>query len=512
MSAAPAAASPPGGAGAPFVPHSDAYRLRRFWNWFPMGLAYALLYMGRYNLTVAKNALGDQLSKDEFGQIFGVGTFVYGLAFVINGPLTDRIGGRKAMLVALLGAGVVNLALGLHLERALSSDAASLYWGVLLLYAANMYFQSFAAVAIVKVNAAWFHIRERGGFSGIFGTMIASGIFLAFTGNEWILAQVGATEAGLARTWWAFLGPAVLLLAMFAIELFLLRDSPSQAGQADFDTGEGSVSSGSESLSGLRLIWRILTHPILLTVAFIEFCTGVLRQAVMNWFPIYAKEVWELPSDHALRKGDWSAVGGGTGLLIAFGAGIALFLIARTLSGRARGWTIALAALACLVPFAFGGGWGGLLFVAGVVGGNVAGWCSDLFFHSRRGPTVALFYGVCVLGAVGLYFTLSPTPQHVGAMTVLMFAMSVAVIGSHGLLSGTATMDFGGRKAAGTAVGVIDGFVYLGTGLQAVSLGKLTERDWSYWPLFMLPFAVLGFLLCLRIWHAMPNAVRKGGH
>jgi MFS transporter, OPA family, glycerol-3-phosphate transporter len=502
------AATPP----ALFVPHSDAFRLRRFWNWFPMGLAYALLYMGRYNLTVAKNALGEQLSKDEFGEIFGVGTFVYGLSFIINGPLTDRIGGRKAMLVALLGAGLVNLVLGLHIERALSGDPASLYTGVLVLYALNMYFQSFAAVAIVKVNAAWFHIRERGGFSGIFGTMISSGIFLAFTGNEWILARAGESDAGIARTWWAFLGPAALLLVMFAVELFLLRDQPSQAGQADFDTGEGRVSGDSEEVTGLRLIGRILTHPILLTVALIEFCTGVLRQAVMNWFPIYAKEVWALPSDHALRKGDWGVVGGGTGLLLAFGIGIALFLASRKLSGRARGGLITIGALACLAPFAFGGGWGGLLFVAGVIGGNVAGWCSDLFFHSRRGPTVALFYGMCVVGAIGLYFALSPTPENVGVMAALMFMMSVAVIGSHGLLSGTATMDFGGRKAAGTAVGVIDGFVYLGTGLQAVCLGELTERDWSYWPLFMLPFAVIGFLLCLRIWHAMPNAVRKGGH
>jgi hypothetical protein len=35
-----------------------------------------------------------------------------------------------------------------------------------VLYAANMYFQSFGAVSIVKVNAHWFHVTERGGFSG----------------------------------------------------------------------------------------------------------------------------------------------------------------------------------------------------------------------------------------------------------------------------------------------------------------------------------------------------------
>ena len=70
---------------------------------------------------------------------------------------------------------------------------------------------------------------------------------------------------------------------------------------------------------------------------------------------------------------------------------------------------------------------------------------------------------------------------------------------------GTATMDFGGRKGAATAVGVIDGFVYLGTALQSVCLGYLTSNSWTYWPWFLLPFALIGFGLCLRIWHAKPG-------
>jgi len=91
-----------------------------------------------------------------------------------------------------------------------------------------------------------------------------------------------------------------------------------------------------------------------------------------------------------------------------------------------------------------------------------------------------------------------------------VFIVSLCVIGTHGLLSGTATMDFGGRKGAATAVGVIDGFVYLGTALQSVALGFLTTKSWAYWPWFLLPFAVIGFLLTLRIWNAKPKG--GGGH
>ena len=93
---------------------------------------------------------------------------------------------------------------------------------------------------------------------------------------------------------------------------------------------------------------------------------------------------------------------------------------------------------------------------------------------------------------------------------VIVFLISLCVIGTHGLLSGTATMDFGGRKAAATAVGMIDGFVYLGTAIQSVSLGFLTSKNWAYWPWFLVPFALVGTLLCFRIWNARVS--KGGGH
>ena len=61
--------------------HSSAFRTRRALNWLPMGFAYAFMYMGRYNLTVAKSALGDLMTKADFGTIFMVGAITYGCAF-----------------------------------------------------------------------------------------------------------------------------------------------------------------------------------------------------------------------------------------------------------------------------------------------------------------------------------------------------------------------------------------------------------------------------------------------
>ena len=92
--------------------HSGWFIFRRFINWFPLGMTYAFLYMGRYNLNVAKNALGDLMTKQELGTIFAAGTVTYAAAFLINGPLVDKIGGKKGILIAAIGSSVANVMLG----------------------------------------------------------------------------------------------------------------------------------------------------------------------------------------------------------------------------------------------------------------------------------------------------------------------------------------------------------------------------------------------------------------
>ena len=87
--------------------HPPEFRRRRFLNWFPLGLTYATMYMGRYNFNVVKNDIGAlyHLDKAQMGLIATFGFWTYGLSVMINGPLADRIGGRKAILIGALGAG-----------------------------------------------------------------------------------------------------------------------------------------------------------------------------------------------------------------------------------------------------------------------------------------------------------------------------------------------------------------------------------------------------------------------
>lgn len=441
---------------APAPEHSPEFRRRRFFNWFPLGLTYALLYMGRYNLTVSKTALGDLMSKADFGTIFGIGAWVYAIAFLVNGPLTDRIGGKKAMLIGAGGAAAANLAMGLYLHHVLTMPdpkTAPLKLVFSLLYAVNMYFQSYGAVAIVKVNASWFHVRERGTFSGIFGMMISTGLFLAFDVNNRILKYVQAStgDTGPHGTRWVFFAPAILLGAFFLLETFLLKDRPSLAGHADFDTGDASSGEDETPPPFFDVLKKVLTNPVILIIACVEFCTGILRNGVMHWYPILAKE--------------------------------------KIAAGLGGGWKY------------MSDNWGLMLMVAGIIGGMFAGIVSDKLFQSRRAPAAGFLYGTCFVATL----LMMPFLGSGWALGALVFLMSICVIGTHGLLSGTATMDFGGRKGAGTAVGIIDGFVYAGTGVQSLALGYITTRNWAMWPVFLAPFTLLGFLLLVRIWNAKPT-------
>jgi len=68
----------------------------------------------------------------------------------------------------------------------------------------------------------------------------------------------------------------------------------------------------------------------------------------------------------------------------------------------------------------------------------------------------------------------------------------------------------GGRKAAATCSGIVDGFVYLGSGVPSIGVGYLvTHYSWQWWPIFLMPFALIGGLVAWRIWHELPAATRR---
>ncbi len=426
--------------------HSPEFERRRILNWVPLGLTYAFLYFGRYNLSAIAGELDKAgiLPRAAFNEIDGLGAMVYGLGFLINGPLTDRFGGRATMLLATAGSALVNMGMALAFQHvAPSADGGSIKHSLLILNAVNMYFQSFGAVSIVKVNAPWFHVRERGVLGGLFGILISLGLYFSY---DWSLMLERAFGYSMA-----FWGPSAVLGACVLVTFFLVKDSPADAGFKDFDTGDAT--SGQVGRMTLAQVARTMfSQRVIWVIVAIEFCSGFLRQSVMKQYRLYAKAIGE------------------TGFVYE--------------------------------------NWGMLLCIAGILGGVFAGVISDHVFGSRRGPVSAVLYGGLLAGTVLAMFTLG----HPMLAWAVVF-MSLCVIGVHGMLSGTASADFGGTKNAGVVTGIIDGFVYLGSSAQAFYFGKAlpvgdaakAPSAWSVWPGAMLPVAIIGLILCLTIWNARPK-------
>ncbi|MEI7529783.1 MAG: MFS transporter [Elusimicrobiota bacterium] len=420
--------------------HSPDYRRRRFLNWFPLGLTYATFYMGRYNLNVASKSMMDMfhLSKGEFGIIATAGFWTYALSVMFNGPLADRIGGKKAILFGALGASLLNLVIGLLF---LNGWSTKLIVGMSLLYAVNQYFQSFGALSVVKVNAPWFHVKERGVFGGIFGIMISGGYFLAMTVGGWIMS---------AMPWYmVFLIPSAAIFIMFLVDLFMVKDTPEDAGFENFNTGDASSHEKDNAvpLKFGELMTRVFTNPVIVTLAVSEFCTGFVRQGLLLWFVPFLSEVHKI--EH-----------GGT-----------LFTIAT--SG---------------------------ITVGGILGGILCGYMSDKLFQSRRPPVAFIFYLLQIVSLFILGQTASPL------VASLMIGVSCMwIFGVHGMLTGTASMDFGGTRAASTVAGLLDGVQYLASGLTGFLMGHFLDKwGWGSWTYMIMPFSLAGALLMTRLWNAVP--------
>lgn len=461
--------------------HSRKFMIRRFVNWFPLGMTYAFLYMARYNLAVSKNALGDMMTKEQFGIIFAAGTITYGLSFLINGPLVDKIGGKKGIVIAALGSSLMNLLMGgvtyLYLMGRLKTNMVVAFS---ILFALNMFFQSYGAVSIIKVKAYWFHVRERGVFGAIFGTLISFGVYFAFdwgqaiveasklhlegptTAFQRFIQHAFAIDTGVTNaTWLVFTIPAGLLIVWALIDMVLLKDSPKDANFDDFDTADASSTEPDDDKVNITigfLLKKIFTNPIMYTIALIDFTSGVLRNGIMQWYLVFAHEMKEINLDYFTSS---------------------QFFIQN---------------------------WGLLLCMTGIFGGFLSGTVSDRLFQSRRGPPAAINNAIMVLLLIIMLYSMTSNPTVFGAAAVLM---TLAVIGVHSLMSGTAAADFGGKKMTATASGIVDGCVYLGSGIQSLAIGYLSAKSWTYWPLFLLPFAIAGLILSLRMWSALPEATKK---
>ena len=420
-----------------FAAHPPGFRQRRGLNWAFIGLLYTSFYMCRYNLPLAGGAIRNEFgfSRAQFGTIITTQLLAYACGQIINGLLTDRLGGKRAMLIGATGTIVMNILFGV-----------AAFWGLLSLFIVirgiDGYLQAFGSPGMVKINAAWFRHTERGSFAGIFGFMINLGRFGINNLGAALLA--GFIFLGLIRIpplhWrWLFWVPAGIALVIGTCMALIVKDTP---GEAHFPPVNPHEEIGGRVQVKVSDVFKIIaTNPVVWIIACAYACTGAVRQGIDQWFPLFMREVHHVDYQSAQFQ------------LLAF----AIPLVASA-------------------------------------GSLISGFISDKIFHGRRAPVAAVLYfleTLVILSAAQFH--------SVNAAIFFLVLISLTANSTHSILGTAAAMDIGGAKMAGFAAGVIDSFQYFGGSLAGYFLGALLDRSWGNYFYFMVPFGIIGGVLMLSI-------------
>ena len=172
--------------------------------------------------------------------------------------------------------------LGFGLSSGMLLTLMAIVWGI------NGYFQSFGALSIVKVNAQWFHVRERGTFAGVFGVLIRFGLLLAFQGVPLIF---------LFFPWqYAFWIPAFCVAVFFLVNLKWMQNSPKDAGLGEFDTGDDADPTDVAPTIP-EILRKVFASRAMWTIAAGSMMIGFVRRSVVDaWWPKYFVDEFLEPS------------------------------------------------------------------------------------------------------------------------------------------------------------------------------------------------------------------------
>jgi len=490
--------------------YPPGFRPRRGLNWGYLGLLYTSFYLCRFNFSIANKSIADQyhFSYSRLSYILTAWSLAYAFGQILNGLITDRIGGKKAMLIGAAGTIAMNVLFG----------AASV-WGVLGLFIAirgvDGYLQSFGAPGMTKIKTAWFAKTERGGFAGIFGFMINLGRFGIFNFGPALLA--GFTLFGMVHVaplhWkWLFWGPSIVCAFVAIAMAFGVKETPEECG---FLPVEEYTPANSSPATIVRFC--LIASVVLLVCGSIGYLyhvgkigpmdMGVLVVAAIILIFIILHlmaSVFKPDANIMLVSKEHAAATTraelGTALkVIAANPAVWIVAAAYACTGAVRNpvdsWfprymqevfntdmrSAKFQFLAFLIP------------LVASAGSLMSGYVSDKLFAGARAPVAAALY----LSEAVIVF-LAIQVHTVNAAILFFLLISFTCNSTHSILGTASAMDIGGRKMTGFASGLIDSFQYFGASLGLWILGYMLDyKPWgwkAYFP-YMIPFGLIGFCL-----------------
>jgi len=407
-------------------PYPYGFRPRRGLNWGVIGLMYGSYYMCRYNIGWATPGLSVdyELSTFQISLIFALSSWAYGIGQFVNGLFTDRIGGKRAMLIGAVCTIIINVIFG-------AATFAGTFATFCLIWLLNGYVQAFGAPGFIKMNTAWFSRTERGTFSGIFGFMIQLGLFSVNFLAPALLAGFPIliwTVPALHWRWLFWIPPCFVAIVAALLAVFV-KHTPEEAGFENVHPGESDHAAANVQVPIKEAFATIMRHPLIWFYAAAYAMTGAVRHGLGDFAVLYFFD------DRGLDP-----------------------------TAPAVVWTM------FFIPF------------VAVMGSLGSGIVSDKFFKGARAPVAMVLYFVeaLVIGTAAVMIMSGINALFLSCVYLIM--ISLTANSTHSIVGAAAPMDIGGRKMAGFASGVIDSFQYFGKGLALPLMGWLIDNfGWVTW-------------------------------
>jgi len=303
----------------------------------------------------------------------------------------------------------------------------------------NGFIQGQAYASTNGMISQWYPKSKRG---------FATGLYAASTGVStlvvWLITGYFVTHYGWRA---AFAYPVLLFTLPITIVMFLVvRSRPQDANFPPYqETLTDSISAKAEHYTpeetrGVKA-WKILfSNWKFMLYAAASMLMHVGRYGLLTWIPLYYAETSGVPLSNIPAA------------------------------------TVALPLGIMLGPLA-------------------AGWIADRFFRAKRFQVLNIYMGCFIAIMLAMaHFGIREIGLH-GSFALLVLGGFFA-LGAIGDLF-AAACDFGGRRMAATAVGVVDLFNYIGAGLQGIVIGGLLQLTGN-WPAVFYTLSIataLGLIL-----------------
>ena len=454
-------------------PHYERWR----WQIFAITwLAYAGFYFTRLPFSVAKIEMGKEplpvcyaSTIGALGSGFGQGPLLAASALVPGRTgAGSGIGLSREWMGWIDGAYLTTYAVGMFfwglcgdrygarkvilicmlgsIVTAAATGAASVPWTLMLLLGIQGLCQAGGWPPLTKNMSYFYSLRERGTVIGLWSTNYALGGFLA------------ALFAGYIGDWWgwryAFYASAGTLAVIWLLFLLLQRNRPEDVGLPPIEIYHGEKETvlaedethAEEPEGSWKVIIEVCRNPMVLLLSLVYFFMKPARYAILFWAPKYLSEKL------------------GTNMLDS-------------------------------------GALSGLFQLAGPVSVFVGGLLSDKLFDNRRNPVSV----ICLVLLAAVLFVFDKLPATGLMLGGGFFLIGMLIYAPDSLVSGTAAIDFGSKKGASTASGVITGVGSVGAIAGGTLPGVLHHQlGWNGLFQVLSVCVLIAGLLLLPKWNAKP--------